>query len=130
MKHAALLVLLFHAGTGLAEEAPVIGRLFAPASLPAASGDTAQPPAGQRIRVDGAVIRSSGKNTIWLNGEPLTENSPGAIVARTDRASLPAVRITDTRTGATARTRVGEESELGGSELSPPRSTAPGGRAK
>lgn len=128
MKIAALVTFLFGAWPAIAEEPPVIGRLFAPAGFSATGGDAIQSPSLQRIRVDGAVIRSSGKNTIWLNGEPLTENSRAPIAAHADLASLPSVRIRDSRTGATAQARAGEESELG--EVSTSRPAPAGGRAK
>lgn len=128
MKIAAFIALLLSAWPAVAEEAPVIGRLFAPAGLSATGGDAPPGPSIQRIRVDGAVVRSSGKNTIWLNGEPRTENSREAIVAHADRTSLPSVRIKDTRTGATARARVGEESELG--EVSASRPAPAGGQSQ
>ena len=31
-------------------------------------------PGGARITLDGLISRSSGKNTVWINGIPQTEN--------------------------------------------------------
>ncbi|MGE5493500.1 MAG: hypothetical protein ACM31P_19755, partial [Actinomycetota bacterium] len=86
MKIPALFTLLFGAWPAIAEEPPVIGRLFAPAGFSVTGSDARQGPSLQRIRVDGAVVRSSGKNTIWLNGEPQAEDSRAPIVAHADRA--------------------------------------------
>jgi len=30
---------------------------------------------GERMRLDGVVVRSSGKSTVWINGQPQPENS-------------------------------------------------------
>lgn len=32
---------------------------------------------GDSIRLDGIVVRSSGKSTVWMNGQPQTESSGG-----------------------------------------------------
>ncbi|WP_126446920.1 hypothetical protein [Sulfuricystis multivorans] len=30
---------------------------------------------GDRVRLDGLVVRSSGKSTVWINGQPQTEGA-------------------------------------------------------
>lgn len=36
---------------------------------------------GDSVRLDGVVVRSSGKSTVWINNRPQTENSRDAGVA-------------------------------------------------
>lgn len=71
----------------IAGEAPVIGRLFGPAI-----GSTTSP-AVNRLRIDGAVTRSSGRNTIWINGHPETEAKVTRSSPHTKQEQLPAVRL-------------------------------------
>jgi hypothetical protein len=40
---------------------------------------------GEKLSVDGLVVRSSGKSTVWLNGVPSHENRPPADIAITRR---------------------------------------------
>jgi hypothetical protein len=40
---------------------------------------------GETLSVNGLVVRSSGKSTVWLNGVPSHENQPPADVAITRR---------------------------------------------
>ena len=93
---AACLLLLCQ--VAVAEETPAIGRLFAPA------GSLGAGPAAERIRVDGAVTRSSGRNTVWLNGRPQSEADG---TARTSPDRLPAVALGQGRV-----LRVGEVLEV------------------
>lgn len=99
MRASAACILLLFCLEAPADEAPVIGRLFAPTGAQGA-GQTA----ANRIRVDGAVARSSGRNTVWLNGRP--ESEAGG-TARTSPDRLPAVAL-----GKGRVLRVGEVLEV------------------
>lgn len=42
--------------------------------------------AGDSMRLDGVVVRSSGKSTVWINNRPQNENAQGTgVVARPSR---------------------------------------------
>lgn len=99
MRTSAACILLLFCQVAVAAEAPVIGRLFAPAGAQGAGQAAAN-----RIRVDGAVARSSGRNTVWLNGLPTSEAGG---TAHTSPDRLPAVALGQGRV-----LRVGEVLEV------------------
>ncbi|MBS1188527.1 MAG: hypothetical protein H6R10_319 [Rhodocyclaceae bacterium] len=121
MKILAFALTIFASAIVLADEQPVIGRLFGPAGGGTARAmETAQ--AG-RVRVDGAVARSSHSNTVWVNGIPTTATGPGASFGtKVAVGALPAVNLhyppsprTGDKTAGETRTavvRVGETLDL------------------
>jgi uncharacterized protein YfaP (DUF2135 family) len=136
MRHAAalLLVALFLPARAQAQE---LGRLFftpdqraaldarrkarvpdKPAAVPQAEQPT--------TRVDGAVRRSGGRSTVWVNGEAIPENprTEGAHLqtegAKSGRVSLPAGESTqryDLRVGETLDRNTGEVHDVVGGEV-------------
>jgi len=96
-----LLALCAAAPACAVETAPPLGRLFltpeARASLERQRQlnlREARSIEGGSLRLDGIVVRSSGKTTVWVNNQPQTENAldTGVAVAtsprRPDRATL------------------------------------------
>lgn len=102
-RRSRMLRLLVAAATALAPaEAAEIGRLFfTPQEREALdrSRDWGLPVAGTatdiRLRVDGRVRRSTGRNTVWVNGVPRDE-TPGDAAAglRAGESWQPATRTT------------------------------------
>lgn len=103
--HLALALLaggmLMHGTAGIAAEAPPLGRLFLTPQWRTALERQRQLNIqetrnleGGSMRLDGVVVRSSGKSTVWINNHPQTENALGTGVAvslsrqRPDRATL------------------------------------------
>ncbi|HXR59479.1 MAG TPA: hypothetical protein VN747_09190 [Burkholderiales bacterium] len=89
-----------------------------PAAVPQAEQPT--------TRVDGAVRRSGGRSTVWVNGEAIPENprADGAHLqtegAKSGRVSIPAGESTqryDLRVGETLDRNTGEVHDLVGGEV-------------
>lgn len=87
--------------TAAAEPAPPLGRLFLTPEWRAAlerqrqlNIQESRNLEGDAVRLDGVVVRSSGKSTVWINNRPQTENARDAGVLATpsrqrpDRASV------------------------------------------
>lgn len=69
-----LLLAMYSPAQGQGGEPATIGRLFSPAGAPAAK--TGAPLVAEtQLRVDGVVIRSSRKDTVWINGRAVTDGS-------------------------------------------------------
>jgi hypothetical protein len=96
-----LLPFLVAAPVRAIEPAPPLGRLFMTPDARAAlerqrqlNLREARSIEGGSIRLDGIVVRSSGKTTVWVNNQPQTENALDTGVAvttsprRPDRATL------------------------------------------
>lgn len=89
---------------------PQLGRLF---FTPAARAElerqkklqslsTSLFTSNEPLRLDGVVVRSSGRHTVWLNGQPHAENDPSAaIVVRVSPTDPARVRLSPI--GETAR---------------------------
>lgn len=71
-----------------AEEPPVIGRLFGPA------GNSGQGAASSaRLRIDGAVARSSAAGTVWINGAPVASGGNSPVRAEASLGTLPEISL-------------------------------------
>ena len=131
---ALLVVALLSGGTASAQE---LGRLFftpdqraaldarrkarvpdKPAAVPQAEQPT--------TRVDGAVRRSGGRSTVWVNGEAIPENprTDGAHLqtegAKSGRVSIPAgesAQRYELRVGETLDRNTGEVHDVVGGEV-------------
>jgi len=84
-----------------AAEPPALGRLFMTSEWRVAlerqrqsNVRTTRSLEGESVRLDGVVVRSSGKSTVWINNRPQTEQADGggvnAIASRRhpDRATV------------------------------------------
>ncbi len=74
--------LLTHVTLSHAAEAAPLGRLFMTPEARLAlehqrqlKFQATQTPDGAPLRLDGVVVRSSGKATVWINGQPQTANA-------------------------------------------------------
>lgn len=73
---------------------------------------------GETLRLDGVVVRSSGKSTVWINSQPQTENTrdSGVTAAASRRqpgraaVSTGAEPPVDLKVGATLNQATGEKS--------------------
>lgn len=73
---------------------------------------------GDTVRLDGVVVRSSGKSTVWINNQPQTENSRDAGVAAAPSQRQPGrVAVSaggtapiDLKVGTTLNQATGEQS--------------------
>ena len=73
---------------------------------------------GETLRLDGVVVRSSGKSTVWINNQPQTENTrDSGVAAATSRrqpgratVSAGAEPPVDLKVGATLNQATGEKS--------------------
>jgi hypothetical protein len=129
MRHLALAILASAllvpaaAGAQSAAVAPALGRLFFSPEQRAALDERrkarlpdkpAALPPSPTTRVDGYVRRSSGKSTVWIDGQPVREGpQPEGISVR--GAADPS-RVTLTVTGESRRSvqmRVGETLDRG-----------------
>lgn len=81
---------------------------------------------GDSVRLDGVVVRSSGKSTVWINNQPQTENSRDAGVAAAPSRRQPgSVAVSaggtapiDLKVGTTLNQATGEQSGgLAGGEI-------------
>lgn len=113
---SALVSLL--AGVNRAEPAaagaPVLGRLFLTPEWRTALERQRQLNVSQTcrlegddIRLDGVVIRSSGKSTVWINGQPQTEGSRDTGVTAALSRYAPGQAILSTGAAATVDLKVG-----------------------
>lgn len=89
---------------------------------------------GEQIRLDGVVVRSSGKSTVWINGQPQTESSrdTGVTAALSRRSPGQATLATgmaaavDLKVGATLDQATGEKHDgLANGEIRVHRRTTP-----
>lgn len=129
--------LILHANLCRAEPAapvvPQLGRLFLTPEWRIALERQRQlnlqqtrSPEGDSVRLDGVVVRSSGKSTVWINNQPQTENSRDAGVAaapsrrQPGRVAVSAGGATpiDLKVGTTLNQATGEKSGgLAGGEI-------------
>lgn len=137
----ALMLCLLHAGPAAAQQ---LGRLFyspeqraaldarRAARLPDKPAAAAESPT---TRVDGYVRRSSGKSTVWVDGEPLPEGLQleGLRVRRGNDPTKVTVSVgedgrrIELRVGETLDRATGEVKDvIGGGEVRIGRSGAPG----
>lgn len=73
---------------------------------------------GETLRLDGVVVRSSGKSTVWINNQPQTESTrDSGVTAATSRrqpgratVSTGAEPPVDLKVGATLNQATGEKS--------------------
>lgn len=73
---------------------------------------------GETLRLDGVVVRSSGKSTVWINSQPQTESTrDSGVTAATSRrqpgravVSAGAEPPVDLKVGATFNQATGEKS--------------------
>jgi hypothetical protein len=73
---------------------------------------------GETLRLDGVVVRSSGKSTVWINSQPQTESTRDSGVAATTSRRQPgratvsagAKPPVDLKVGATLNQATGEKS--------------------
>lgn len=81
---------------------------------------------GETVRLDGVVLRSSGKSTVWINNQPQTENSrdAGVVAAPSQRqpgrvaVSAGGTAPIDLKVGTTLNQATGEKSGgLAGGEI-------------
>ncbi len=81
---------------------------------------------GDSVRLDGVVVRSSGKSTVWINSQPQTENRRDAGIAAVPSLHQPGrVAVSadgtapiDLKVGATLNRATGEQSGgLAGGEI-------------
>lgn len=84
------------------------------ARLPDAPAAAAQP---RSTRIDGYVMRSGGKSTIWVNGEALTEGSRSEEVRAFLRRDEPGrVSLSVGDGGQRVNVKIGETLDLGSGE--------------
>lgn len=133
MRRAAIAIvvcaLLAPSGAGAQTEASgsALGRLFFTPEQRAALDERrkarlpdkpASLPPSPTTRVDGYVRRSSGKSTVWIDGQPVREGpQPEGVVVR---GAEDASRVTLTVTGESRRRvqmRVGETLDRGSGEV-------------
>lgn len=131
--HLALTVLLIAAAAAHAADTPPLGRLFMSPELRATlerqrllNIRETRSIEGGAMRLDGVVVRSSGKATVWVNNQPQSEDSSGTGVAaalsrqRPDRATLTTGSDTpaDLKVGATINRATRETTDgLAGGEI-------------
>lgn len=100
-----LLLALLLAGptAGAVEPAPALGRLFLTPEWRATlerqrrlNVQETRSLEGGSMRLDGVVVRSSGKATVWVNNQPQTENASdtGVIAATSPRQPGRATLVT------------------------------------
>ena len=123
MRPALAALFIFFVGTCEAQE---IGRLFftpdqraqldsrrrarvpdKPAAAPLVASPT--------TRLDGFVRRSSGRSTVWVNGEPFTESGPEAI--QPGRSSDARVSVPVGDSGMRAQLKPGQVLDRGTGEV-------------
>lgn len=75
-----------------AAEPPALGRLFVTPEWRVAlerqrqsNVRTTRSLEGDSVRLDGVVVRSSGKSTVWINNRPQTEQADGGVNAIASR---------------------------------------------
>ena len=93
-------------------EEPPIGRLFGLAQR--ADGNTVS---ARQVRVDGVLLRSSQRNTLWLNGQVQNEYTPGPYRINADASRLPEIRLNErypVRIGETLDLDTGERRDTSG----------------
>jgi len=78
------------------------------------SDDTAEQPAAapapQNISVNGLIRRSDGKNTVWLNNRPVTEENSGGLKVSTPKGD-DRVHLTVPESGRSVDLKVGQTVE-------------------
>jgi hypothetical protein len=89
---------------------------------------------GAAISLDGVVVRSSGKRTVWINQHPQHDSDPGTPVAAEVSAAAPGQAALSAGEESTARIKVGEsihrvtretQDGLGGGRIVVHRSVSP-----
>jgi len=73
---------------------------------------------GDTVRLDGVVVRSSGKSTVWINNQPQTESvQDSGVIAATSRRQPGRVAVSaggtapiDLKVGTTLNQATGEKS--------------------
>jgi len=122
MKRVLLLLLVVHAGIAAGDD---IGRLFfTPAQR--ATLDNARKqnvhtevgndnpdqavPLPQNLIVNGVVRRSDGKNTVWVNGRPVTDRQSNGVNVIPDKNNR--VRVTVPDSGRSVDLKAGQTLEL------------------
>ncbi|MEW6165328.1 MAG: hypothetical protein AB1642_09730 [Pseudomonadota bacterium] len=117
MNHRALCALiLIGAATAVraAEPVPQLGRLFLTPDWRATLERQRQlniqetrSLEGASVRLDGVVVRSSGKTTVWVNNQPQNENAGNTGVAAATSMRQPGQATLVTGTEAPADLKVG-----------------------
>lgn len=80
-----------------------------------------RPAAEGTVSVDGVVRRSSGKNTVWVNGEPVPDGRSAAGPRPRISGHDPSIVILESGQGRPASVRVGETVDLrSGARDAPP----------
>lgn len=100
---SSLLAAAFCACHAVAQEPQPLGRLFLTPEWRAAlerqrqsNVRTTRSLEGESVRLDGIVVRSSGKSTVWINSRPQAERTDGSGVSvstsprRPERATVAA----------------------------------------
>lgn len=97
-----------------AAEPPAPGRLFMTPEWRAAlerqrqsNVRTARSLEGESVRLDGVVVRSSGKSTVWINSRPQAEQTDGGGVSVSTSPRRPDRATVATGLAAPAELRVG-----------------------
>ena len=92
-----------------------------------------QTPQGATMSLDGVIVRSNGKKTVWINGRAQNDNKNGSGVSTNIVPGNPGQAGIESSDGARTRLRVGQKlnratreisDELGGGklEVKPPQS--------
>jgi hypothetical protein len=109
-----VLTLLLPAAVAAADNAPPLGRLFLTpewrATLERQRKLNLQETRGLEggsMRLDGVVVRSSGKSTVWVNNQPQTENAGETGVVATVARQRPSRATLTTGTEAPVDLTVG-----------------------
>ncbi len=98
----------------VAAEPPALGRLFMTPEWRAAlerqrqsNVRTTRSIEGDSVRLDGVVVRSSGKSTVWINNRPQAEQADGSGVNVTTSRRHPDRATVATGLAAPAELQVG-----------------------
>lgn len=65
-------------------------------------------PEDPTFTIDGVVIRSNGKRTVWVNGKPLGENDPSSDVSVAPARKNPGLVVIQAGDSSPASAKVGE----------------------
>ena len=77
-----------------------------------------QTPQGATMSLDGVIVRSSGKKTVWINGRAQNDNNSGTGISTNVSAGTPGQAGIEAGDGANTRLRVGQKINRATREIS------------
>nr|VFJ68672.1 MAG: hypothetical protein BECKFM1743A_GA0114220_104794 [Candidatus Kentron sp. FM]VFJ70629.1 MAG: hypothetical protein BECKFM1743C_GA0114222_105683 [Candidatus Kentron sp. FM]VFK18268.1 MAG: hypothetical protein BECKFM1743B_GA0114221_105343 [Candidatus Kentron sp. FM] len=75
-------------------------------------------PAVESFLINGVVVRGNGQNTLWINGEPVSENSTSQANVRTIKRPDDTVHVEFSRGSNNIRLKPGQRVRIRGDEVS------------